>query len=323
MDCLCAERTNIDKKITGGNQTTAPMSKYVVVGVVKKVGIGVFMIKTLRITGIFASLAAIIFIIFIAVTGLSADEKIEAFLKTPGLAKQLQTGSSVEKGQQPQESALVRQAKAFALRIDPPPAPKPRGKSSAKTPASPRRPKPIISAKFEIIGTSFYPLDSTNSWTLINEVGKGWHWVREGGKVGHLLIKEIADGYVVIDDGGKIYELAPDRPEKLSLLKEAPGNVTNKRTVQSFIEVVEKQEMPKKKPVKHSKEKLLDSVEWLKSLQKDGKSMGLSADEANGLDGLGNMLSSLEKNLKSLDANKPGDSNAVEDANKAKNNSTP
>ncbi len=276
------------------------------------------MIKTLRITGIFASLAAIVFIIFIAVTGLSADEKIEAFLKTPGLAKQLQTGSSVEKSQQPQESALVRQAKAFALRIDPPPAkPIKRKKGSDKAPAPFRRPKPTVSAKFEVVGTSFYPLNSANSWALINEVGKGWHWVRQGGKVGHLVIKEIADGYVVIGDGGKTYELAPDRPKKISLLRDESGNVTNKKTVKSFIEVVEKEELPKQVSPKQSKEELRDSVEWLKKLQKENKSMGLSTDEANGLGGLGDILSSLEKDLESLETNSPDDSNTAKDANNA------
>ena len=274
------------------------------------------MIKTLRITGIFASLAAIVFIIFIAVTGLSADEKIEAFLKTPGLAKELQASSLAENDQQPQESALVRQAKAFALRIDPPPV-KPRAteKGADKAPAPSRRPKTEVSAKFEVIGTSFYPLNSANSWALINEVGKGWHWVRQGGKVGHLIIKEIADGYVVIDDGGKTYELAPDRPEKISLLKDSSGNITNKNTVQSFIEVIEEKEIPKKETPKQSKEELQSNIEWLKKLQKGNNSMGLSADEANGLIDLGDMLSSLEKDLKSLEANSPGESNSVEDAN--------
>ena len=73
------------------------------------------MIKTLRITSVFVALAAIVFVIFIAVTGLSADEKIEELLKTPGLARQLQAGSATPKERQEQESALVRQAKAVPL----------------------------------------------------------------------------------------------------------------------------------------------------------------------------------------------------------------
>jgi len=107
------------------------------------------MIKTLRITSVFVALAAIAFIIFIAVTGLSADEKVEKLLKTPGLAKRLQAGSATPKEQQEQKSALVRQAKAFALRIDPPPVAK--VAETRKTKTTSIRPKVAVSAQFEVI----------------------------------------------------------------------------------------------------------------------------------------------------------------------------
>ena len=274
------------------------------------------MIKTLRITSVFVALAAIVFVVFIAVTGSSADEKIEELLKTPGLARQLQAGSETGKEQQEQESALVRQAKAFAMRINPPAPVRPA--ETRKTKNTTVRPKVAdVSAKFEVIGTSFYPLNPANSWVLINEVGKGWHWVKAGEKVGHLVIKEVADGFVVIDDRGKTYKLAPKRADRISLLGNIPANIDDKEMLQSFIESVE---TPKQtETTKQSSEKALkENIEWLKSLQKEGESMGLSGEEVDGLGDLGDMLSSLEEELKLelLESNSITDVNNVQDSEK-------
>jgi len=266
------------------------------------------MIKTLRITSVFIALAAITFVIFIAVTGLSADEKIEELLKTPGRAKQLQAGSETPKEQQEQESALVRQAKAFALRINPPAPVRPAETSTGNTPI---RPKVAVSATFELIGTSYYPLNSANSWALINEVGKGWHWVRQGEKVGHLIIKEVADGYVVIDDGGKTYELTPKRVEGISMPGNTPANIGGKMPLQSFVEVVETPQQVE--APKQSKEDIEKNLEWLKSIQKE--SMELGDEEVNGLGSLGDMLGSLENELKSLESNSIDDTNGLDDTN--------
>ncbi|NIA16766.1 MAG: hypothetical protein GWO86_00280 [Planctomycetes bacterium] len=274
------------------------------------------MIKTLRITSVLVALAAIAFVIFIAATGLSADEKIEELLKTPGLARRLQAGSATSKKErQEQESALVRQAKAFALRINPPAAAKTVG--TKKTRRTPIRPKVAeVSAKFEVVGTSYYPLNPANSWVLINEVGKGWHWVKQGEKVGHLTIREVADGYVVIDDGKKTYELAPKRAERMPMPAVAPANAEGEKMLQSFIEAVEAPQQSE--PPEQTKKKLEKNIEWLKSLSKDGESIGLGDEEVNGLGDLGDMLNSLEKELALVESNSIDDTNGVTDVNNAR-----
>ena len=272
------------------------------------------MIKTLRITSVFIALAAIAFVIFIAVTGLSADEKIEELLKTPGLARQLQAGSATAKERQEQESALVRQAKAFALRINPPATAKP-AKKTRRTKTTSIRPKVAVSAQFEVVGTSFYPLNPANSWVLINEVGKGWHWVKQGEKVGHLTIREVADGYVVIDDGKKTYELAPTRSERISLLGNTPANMGDAKVLQSFSGAAETPRQ--KEPPQQSKKRLAANIEWIKSLRKG--SMGLDNEEVNELGNLGDMLSSLEEELKSLQSDSIDDTNSATDVNNAQN----
>ena len=272
------------------------------------------MIKTLRITSVLVALAAIAFVIFIAATGLSADEKIEKLLKTPGLARRLQAGSATSKKErQEQESALVRQAKAFALRINPPAAAKTVG--TKKTRRTPVRPKVAVSAQFEVVGTSFYPLNPANSWVLINEVGKGWHWVKQGEKVGHLVIEEVADGYVVIDDGGKSYKLTPKRAKGISLLENIPANVEDEKLLQRFAEAIESPRQVESP--EQSKKALEENIEWLKNLRKDGESIGLGDEEVNGLGDLGNMLNMLEKELTLLESNSIDDTNSVTDVNNA------
>ena len=70
---------------------------------------------------------------------------------------------------------------------------------------------------------------------------------------------------------------------------------------------------------KQSSEKALkENIEWLKSLQKEGESMGLSGEEVDGLGDLGDMLSSLEEELKLelLESNSITDVNNAQDSEK-------
>jgi len=65
------------------------------------------------------------------------------------------------------------------------------------------------------------------SLALINEPGKGFRWVRQSGKVGHLIIEQIKDGLVVVRDGERTIELVPaKRPEKRGLLEGVSSDET-------------------------------------------------------------------------------------------------
>jgi N-acetyl-beta-hexosaminidase len=78
----------------------------------------------------------------------------------------------------------------------------------------------VTSAKFKLLGTSFYALHPDLSLALIDEVGKGIRWVRRSGRVGHLVIDQIKDGLVVVKDGERTFEVAVvERPKKVNLIK--------------------------------------------------------------------------------------------------------
>lgn len=176
------------------------------------------MIKTLRITSIVAVVLAVVFFVLPAVFGVRGDEQIEQFLNSAGVIEKFHEakGDKVE-DRRHEISPLVKQAEAFALYLNPPPKPKPKIEPSMLR--SRPRPKGPVSPKFELIGTSCYALHPELSLALIDEPGKGSHWVRQFGRVGHLIIEQIKDGLVVVRDGERTFELVAERPKKRSLLK--------------------------------------------------------------------------------------------------------
>jgi len=198
------------------------------------------MIKTLRITSVAAVVLAVAFFAFPAVFGVRGDEQSERFLDSASVIekfKKLRSGKSA-KGQS-QESPLVKEAKAFALYLNPPPPPRLRPSRITGTPATPKtqvviatpRPPGPVSSKFTLIGTSYYASHPELSLVLIDEPGKGLHWVRQFGKVGHLIIEQVKDGLVVVRDRQRTFELAPQRQKVTSLLKGkgAPSGKTGPR----------------------------------------------------------------------------------------------
>lgn len=188
------------------------------------------MIKTLRITTIIAAILAVGFFAFPAVFGFRGDEQIEQFLKSPGAiekfnkakgAKLLKTGDQI--------SPLVKQAAAFGLYLNPPPKPKPKPKTPTVGRPSLPPPDPVkTTAKFTLIGTSYYSAHPELSLAYIDEPGKGFHWVRQGSKVAHLVIEQVKDGSIVVKDRERTVTLVAVRPPKKSLIK---GQTTSKSTL--------------------------------------------------------------------------------------------
>ncbi len=179
------------------------------------------MIKTLRITSVIAVVLAVAFFAFPAVFGVRGGQS-EGFLDSAGVIEKFKKlkGQRSAKGRS-QVSPLVKQAEAFALYLDPPKPPKPKIKvvKTDDKKRDTRGPEGPVSAKFTLIGTTYYALHPELSLVLIDEPGKGLHWVRQSGKVGHLIIEQVKDGLVVVRDRQRTFELVPQRPVKRSLLK--------------------------------------------------------------------------------------------------------
>jgi hypothetical protein len=176
------------------------------------------MIKTLRITSIVAVVLTVAFFAFPAVFGARGDEQTEQFIDIRAKFEKVR-GQRSARGRS-QVSPLVVQAQKFAAYIDPPKPPKlPITTPGTRPPLIVAPPPPRVSTKFTLIGTSYYASHPELSLALIDEPGKGMYWVRQSGKVGHLIIEQVKDGLIVVRDGERTSELVPQRPVKISLLK--------------------------------------------------------------------------------------------------------
>jgi hypothetical protein len=271
------------------------------------------MVKTLRITTILIAVAALGFVIFLASKGIASDQGIEKFLAAPGIAEQLQTGSTGKSAVIEEDTPLIRQAKAFALRINPPPPPE---LVRAPTPEE-IRPQATITAKFTLVGTSYYAGDEKSSWALINEVGKGWHWVREGERIGYLTIEKIGMGAVLIRDGDKTYELTAESQKKPDYVASFTGKVEDRNIPewqgkesalteatsadQTSVSSTENAQ-PEHGP---TKEEIQDNINWLKQLRENPEKLGMTPEEANELKDFGEILKSFETQIQNTEANEP------------------
>lgn len=179
------------------------------------------MIKTLKITSILVvvlAVASATFPIFFAGGG---DKETEDLLNTPSPIEKFRQAKDKGSSGKDQVSPLVEQAKKFALYLNPPKPVKARAKTVAGKLAQRSIPKPKspVSTKFKLIATSYYASHPELSLALIDEPGKGYRWVRQSGKIGHLVLTEVENGRVVVSDGKNRSELIAERLPKISLLK--------------------------------------------------------------------------------------------------------
>lgn len=180
------------------------------------------MIKTLRITSLAAAILAgvlIKYFVFPMISDVGGDQGVEKALNSPGVIERFkETKGAHAKPVGNQTAPLVQQATAYALYLNPPPKVKPR-----VTGGNPRPPiGPVIgptSPKFLVYATTYFEANPELSQALIDEPGKGRHWVRQSSMVGHLLIEQIKDGVVVVKSSKETFELEIVKTAKAGLPK--------------------------------------------------------------------------------------------------------
>ena len=182
------------------------------------------MLKTLKITSIVAAIVCAVLVILIVGFGLKGDPKIEKILALPSIIQELKK-IPVKTVTSDLLSPVVKEAKAFALRIDPPPPPKkpaPEKKEPTERPVAKkpeiREPKVSVSTggKIQLIATCRYENNPRNSLALLDLPAKGQQWFRVGDKVEHLVVEEVNDGSVVFTQGGT---------QSSVLMKEVPSRI--------------------------------------------------------------------------------------------------
>ncbi len=145
--------------------------------------------------------------------GASASEEIERNLG-PGVVERFRQVSPAKAGNgQQTHSALVRQAEAFALYLNPPPPLKDEENPAPKRISKQTVPAAIaakVTPKFTLIGTSYYRSRPEESMALVSEPGSGTHWVKQGARLGHFVLEKVERGMIVYRQGDRLREMAVD-----------------------------------------------------------------------------------------------------------------
>ncbi|MBN2593586.1 MAG: hypothetical protein JXA81_08780 [Sedimentisphaerales bacterium] len=295
----------------------------------------------MRITSIVAAILAGVFFVFPVIYGVRTDNSIDKFLKLPSAKEKFENAADTKtKTGESQESPLVKQAEAFALYLNPD---KP---AVAKTPKGIKTTtnidsKVTVTPKFPVLATIFYPENPTLSQALIDEPGRGRHWVRQSSMVGHLFVEQVKDGLVVLKSSEETYNLEiqekaetglPAKASPASSLRSSPGSV--KPTSTAFSRAAANVRNTRSIPQRTQRnidddEKVNEFVDKLKDLQQSSasdktdskidkeernariqeliskyKSTRVSAEEAEKLDNMGEELNAIQEdpNLSSPEA---------------------
>jgi hypothetical protein len=188
-------------------------------------------IKTIKITSILAACAALLFVALPALSGndskknenpTNSDSIIERYKRL----REQKSGSESD-----QTPPLIKQARDFALYLNPPPPPKPPEiKQEPGTPGIPNisAGPSISSARFTLIATCVNKTNPESSLALIEEPGQDRRWVRPAATIGHLTVKEILDAKIVMLDGSRQFQVDMTKTQaEISLLTNILGQPTN------------------------------------------------------------------------------------------------
>jgi hypothetical protein len=204
------------------------------------------MSKALKALSIFAALCAVASVVFVVVLGIQDDQQIEKFINAAGAIEQFRTGVKTTDETTDKVSPLLKHARAFGLRINPPPPPKPKKPKAPSKPqvakkTTPDRPKPKapVSAKFKLLATCRYEQQPARSLALLDMPVKGIKWYRQGDDVGHLKIQEVKDGSVVCSDGQELFVPVSSKKTKTLLKSEVAALQRPQATISTPLEVVE------------------------------------------------------------------------------------
>jgi hypothetical protein len=78
--------------------------------------------------------------------------------------------------------------------------------SNAGPQTTSRRP-PEGTAKFGLVGVSYFPSDPKNSFAYVRMPDNSYLWVQQGSEVGHFVVKEVKSGSIVYSDGQRMSEM--------------------------------------------------------------------------------------------------------------------
>lgn len=184
--------------------------------------------KILQITIISITVFVAVFIVLSLIFG-EKEENIVKFLDSADAIKKFkaQMGNN-QKSKDSKISPLVKEAKEFALYLDPPPPPVTHNPSTNKAQI---KQKTVVTAPrvpivtYELLATIVNPNKPEESRAMIDLPGAGQKLIQQGQQVGHTTVEEIKNGSIMIKAGETTEELMAKISPIPSLIMGAPNHV--------------------------------------------------------------------------------------------------
>ncbi|MCP4261361.1 MAG: hypothetical protein GY774_28250 [Planctomycetes bacterium] len=195
------------------------------------------MVIIYRIFSAFAYLSAVGVLVLGVFDFRHENPQIERISKQPGIIERFEETCDKQDKPAEESSPLVVQARAFSSFLNPPRPIEEKENvlvaaehtPSRNTPPIRKPSPPAPSAKFKVLGTSYYPNQPERSMALIWQPGskEGFErWVKEGSRLGHFLVYKIKRGIIVYrDNREQLYEMAIEKKNNTNSLvkKHIPG----------------------------------------------------------------------------------------------------
>lgn len=161
------------------------------------------MIRILQIITVSALISTVVVLTCCISNLLQDDPKLKWTSEPPIIEKFRQTRDHRATGSRIIKNPLIREAEMFARYLNPPEikkSPKTSVSSSSTRTISVSR-QEILSPKFTLAATSYYRSKPKESMALVWEPGTGFHWIKQGMKLGHFIIDKIERGKIVYQYG--------------------------------------------------------------------------------------------------------------------------
>lgn len=171
------------------------------------------MVRVLQTFSVLALFSAGVVFMLCLVQWLQGDPEIEQNPSLSFVEKFSQAGGCSEKSSQKTLSLLVKQAKAFALYLNPPQPPKPEeapvpGGTLMQTLSAARAVK--SKPRFRLFATSYYRSKPEESMALVSEPGSRPRWIKQGTLLGDFVVMKVMRGKIVYRDDCRLHEMMVD-----------------------------------------------------------------------------------------------------------------
>lgn len=172
-----------------------------------------FMVRALQTFSVLVLISAGVVFMLSLVQWLRGGPEIEQNPSLSIVEKFSQASDCSEKSSQKTLSPLVKQAKAFALYLNPPQLPKPEeapvpGGTLMQTLSAARAVK--SKPKFRLFATCYYRSKPEESMALVSESGSRPRWIKQGTLLGHFVVMKVMRGKIVYRDDYRLHEMMVD-----------------------------------------------------------------------------------------------------------------